>query len=79
MARFYPQLEARHRDFIAAQKLFFTATGTVSSRLNLSPKGMDSLRVISDSRVAYLDLTGRQRNRRPPEAQWSNDNDVVQL
>jgi hypothetical protein len=58
MARFYPALEARHRDFIAAQMLFFTATGTDSSRLNLSPKGMDSLRVLSDSRVAYLDLTG---------------------
>ena len=58
MARFYPALEARHRDFIAAQKLFFTATGTSDSRLNLSPKGMDSLRVLSDRRVAYLDLTG---------------------
>jgi hypothetical protein len=58
MARFYPALEARHRDFIAAQKIFFTATGTADSRLNLSPKGMDSLRVLSDSRVAYLDLTG---------------------
>ncbi|MFP5409096.1 MAG: pyridoxamine 5'-phosphate oxidase family protein [Gammaproteobacteria bacterium] len=58
MARFYPALEPRHRDFIAAQKIFFTATGTTTSRLNLSPKGMDSLRVLSDTRVAYLDLTG---------------------
>jgi hypothetical protein len=58
MARFYPALEANHRDFIAAQKLFFTASGTADSRLNLSPKGMDSLRVLSDARVAYLDLTG---------------------
>jgi len=58
MARFYPALETRHRDFIAAQKLFFTASGTADSRLNLSPKGMDSLRMLSDTRVAYLDLTG---------------------
>ncbi|MGK2953827.1 MAG: pyridoxamine 5'-phosphate oxidase family protein [Thiobacillus sp.] len=58
MARFYPALEAGHRTFIAAQKLFFTASGTADSRLNLSPKGMDSLRVIADTRVAYLDLTG---------------------
>ena len=58
MARFYPALDARHRAFIAAQKLFFTASGTAASRLNLSPKGMDSLRVLSDTRVAYLDLTG---------------------
>jgi hypothetical protein len=58
MARFYPALEDKHRAFIAAQKIFFTASGTADSRLNLSPKGMDSLRVLSDSRVAYLDLTG---------------------
>ena len=58
MARFYPALEERHRDFIAAQAIFFTASGTADSRLNLSPKGMDSLRVISDSCLAYLDLTG---------------------
>jgi hypothetical protein len=58
MARFYPELDARHRDFIAAQKIFFAASGTAVSRINLSPKGMDSLRVLSPSRVAYLDLTG---------------------
>lgn len=58
MARFYPALEEKHRAFIAAQQMFFTATGTATSRLNLSPKGMDSLRVLSDTRVAYLDLTG---------------------
>ena len=58
MARFYPALEEKHIAFIAAQKIFFTATGTADSRLNLSPKGMDCLRVLSDTRVAYLDLTG---------------------
>ncbi|MFN3545276.1 MAG: pyridoxamine 5'-phosphate oxidase family protein [Thiobacillus sp.] len=58
MARFYPALEAKHRAFIAAQRIFFTATGTATSRINLSPKGMDSLRVLADTRVAYLDLTG---------------------
>ncbi len=58
MARFYPSLESKHRDFIAAQHIFFTASGTADSRLNLSPKGMDSLRVLSNTCVAYLDLTG---------------------
>jgi hypothetical protein len=58
MARFYPALEERHRDFIAAQKVFFTATAPADSRINLSPKGMDSLRVLDARRVAYLDLTG---------------------
>ena len=58
MARFYAALEPAHRAFIEAQKLFFTASGTADSRLNLSPKGMDSLRVLGPGRVAYLDLTG---------------------
>lgn len=58
MARFYPALDTRQRAFIAAQKLFFTASGTADSRLNLSPKGMDSLVVIDEKCVAYLDLTG---------------------
>lgn len=58
MARFYPALDSKHCAFIAAQKLFFTASGTADSRLNLSPKGMDSLRVIDVNCVAYLDLTG---------------------
>jgi hypothetical protein len=58
MARFYPALEDRHRDFIAAQKLFFTATAPADGRINLSPKGMDSLRILDPRRVAYLDLTG---------------------
>jgi hypothetical protein len=58
MARFYPALEDRHRSFIAAQKIFFAATAPAGGRINLSPKGMDSLRVLDEKRVAYLDLTG---------------------
>lgn len=58
MARFYAALEDKHRSFIAAQKLFFTATAPTDTRINLSPKGMDSLRVIDAQCVAYLDLTG---------------------
>lgn len=46
--------------FIAAQKLFFVASAPLSAsgHVNLSPKGMDTLRVLSPTRVAYLDLTG---------------------
>lgn len=58
MARFYPALEDKHRSFIAAQKIFFTASAPPDGHINLSPKGMDSLRVIDANCVAYLDLTG---------------------
>jgi predicted pyridoxine 5'-phosphate oxidase superfamily flavin-nucleotide-binding protein len=46
--------------FIRAQPLFFVATAPLSAdgHVNLSPKGMDSLRVLSPNAVAYLDLNG---------------------
>lgn len=58
MARFYPALEDSHRTFIQVQPIFFTATAPHEGRINLSPKGMDSFRILSSRRVAYLDLTG---------------------
>lgn len=44
--------------FIAAQTVFFVGTATADSRVNVSPKGMDSLRVLSNNRVIWLNLTG---------------------
>ncbi|HYG79939.1 MAG TPA: pyridoxamine 5'-phosphate oxidase family protein [Pyrinomonadaceae bacterium] len=58
MAKFYPRLDQSLRDFIAEQKIFFTATAPAEGRINLSPKGMDTFRCIDDRTVAYLDLTG---------------------
>ncbi len=58
MAKFYSVLNDELRDFIARQHLYFTATATGEGRINLSPKGMDSLRCLDDKTVAYLDVTG---------------------
>ena len=58
MAKFYKKLDETLRDFIAQQKIFFTATAPQQGRINLSPKGIDTLRCLSDEAVAYLDLTG---------------------
>ncbi len=58
MARFFPRLDEHLRGFIAEQKIFFTATAPADGRINLSPKGMDTLRCVDDRTVAYLDLTG---------------------
>jgi hypothetical protein len=44
--------------FIEAQKLFFVATAPQDGRVNLSPKGLDTLRILDDRTVVYLDLTG---------------------
>ncbi|UII80463.1 pyridoxamine 5'-phosphate oxidase family protein [Flagellimonas sp. CMM7] len=45
-------------DFIKNQKLFFVATAMEEGSINLSPKGLDSLRVLDENRVVWLDLTG---------------------
>lgn len=58
MARFYDFLTPELRTFVAAQHIFFTASAATGSRVNLSPKGMDTLRVLDERTVAYLDLTG---------------------
>ena len=55
---FFPALNDDHRAFIARQPVFFVATAAVGARINLSPKGMDSFRVMDDETVAYLDLMG---------------------
>ena len=58
MADFFDALDERHIAMIARQPLFFVATAAEGSRINLSPKGYDCFRVLSPSRVAYLDLGG---------------------
>ena len=60
MAKFYTELDEHLREFIAAQHIFFHATAPKSGRINLSPKGLDTFRILSDKRVAYLDLTGSE-------------------
>lgn len=58
MAQMYSELSEHHRRFIAAQKMYFVGTATAGSRINISPKGMDSLRVIDPKRIAWLNVTG---------------------
>lgn len=58
MAQRFGQLTEQHIQFINEQKIFFVGTATADSRVNISPKGLDSLRVLSSSRVLWLNLTG---------------------
>ncbi len=58
MAKFTDELNENLRDFIAGQHLFFVATAPASGRINLSPKGMDTLRILNERELIYLDLTG---------------------
>lgn len=58
MAKFYQELNEDLIAFIQAQKVFFVATAPVEGRINLSPKGMNTLRCFDFKTVAYLDITG---------------------
>lgn len=58
MAKQFPALDADHRAIIAAQHMFFVATAASEGRVNLSPKGMDCLRVLGPNRIVWLNLTG---------------------
>ena len=51
-------IEPTLREFIERRHMFFTASATADSRINLSPKGSDSFRVLGPNAVAYLDQTG---------------------
>ena len=58
MGQRFKELSERHIKFIAEQKIFFIGTSPADSRVNVSPKGMDSLRVLGNTRVAWLNVTG---------------------
>lgn len=58
MGKQFDALSKTHMQFIAEQKIFFVGTATADSRVNVSPKGMNSFRVLGENRVAWLNVTG---------------------
>lgn len=58
MAKQFAGIDENHRAFIARQHIFFTASAAKDTRINLSPRGTDALRVLDANTVAYLDRTG---------------------
>ena len=60
MAKAYPALTAELKDWISRQPLYFLASAPLQAdgHVNLSPRGLDSLRITGDMELAILDLTG---------------------
>ncbi len=58
MGKQYSEISDKHEEFIKNQKIFFVGTATTDSRVNISPKGMDSLKILSKNRVVWLNVTG---------------------
>jgi hypothetical protein len=60
MGKFYESIQPAHQEFIEKQHLFFVSTAPLDAggRINLSPKGLDTFKVLSDKKVAYMDFIG---------------------
>lgn len=58
MAERFTRLDDRLKAFIQAQHLYFVGTAGATGFVNVSPKGMDSLRILDETTVAWLNLTG---------------------
>ncbi|MCV6584916.1 MAG: pyridoxamine 5'-phosphate oxidase family protein [Marinibacterium sp.] len=54
----FDQIGDTHRSFIDAQHMFFVGSAAETGRVNISPKGMDSLRVLGPNRIVWRNLTG---------------------
>ena len=58
MASKFETLTEEHIEFIGRQHVFFVGTAGKEGYINVSPKGMDSFRVLTPGRVVWLNLTG---------------------
>jgi hypothetical protein len=60
MGKLYDGIDERLADFIRRQHVFFVGTAPTGpdGHLNVSPKGLDTFRILGPKSVAYLDLTG---------------------
>jgi len=58
MATKFAALDDKHRDFIARQHVFFTASAARDTRVNVSPRSTNAFRVLGSTTVAYIDRTG---------------------
>lgn len=58
VAKQFASIGDEHRAFVEAQQMYFVATAARDGRVNLSPKGLDSLRVVAPDRVLWVNGTG---------------------
>lgn len=60
MGKRFSEITPELQNFIEKQSLFFVGSAplTAKGRVNVSPKGLDTFRVLGPRQIAYLDLTG---------------------
>ncbi len=60
MGQLHPEIDAALAEWLRRQRVFFVATAPLAGdgHVNLSPRGLDSFRVLGPREVAWVDLTG---------------------
>ncbi|MDO5498484.1 MAG: pyridoxamine 5'-phosphate oxidase family protein [Propionibacteriaceae bacterium] len=58
MGTLYSSIEPQLVEFIERQRMFFVATAAPTGRVNVSPKGLDTFRILGPNQVAWLNGTG---------------------
>lgn len=58
MSQKFRELSPSLIDFIGEQHIYFVGTAGTGGHVNVSPKGMDSLRVLAPKEVIWLNMTG---------------------
>lgn len=58
MSKLLDSITGELKEFIENQKIFFVGTAAKDGRINVSPKGTDSFRVIEKNKIVWLNLTG---------------------
>lgn len=58
MAKIFSEISPELQEFILEQKIFFVGTAADEGQVNISPKGMDTIRVIDANKIVWLNLTG---------------------
>lgn len=60
MGQVYERIDERIQRWVAAQPMFFVGSAPLSAtgHINVSPKGLDTLRILDDRTLAFLDSGG---------------------
>jgi hypothetical protein len=60
VGKIYPEIDEGLRQFMQSQPVFFVATAPLDAggHVNLSPKGLDTFRILGPRSVAYLNVFG---------------------
>lgn len=58
MAFFLDELNDELKEFMLKQQMFFVATAPKDGKINLSPKGLDSFKIINNKKILWLNYFG---------------------